>query len=449
MCNKQNIDFLSIASWNINGLYDKVHDDLFLNEICKHDLLFITETHLKNEEHINVTGYYTLHRNHHQIKSNGKIDGGIAMLCKDNLQKGITIVNDQNPDYIWFKLDRQFFTLDKHLYVCAAYLPHEQSHYLAQRDQDTVESIESDIANLSRDGHILILGDLNARSGVLNDYVNADCDLNVYDDADMYLVDDNVGSRCNQDQVINDRGTKLVDLCVQCRLRILNGRTLGDSQGYFTCHRPQGSSTVDYMVLSEEMLHRVQFFLVHDKLDLSDHCKISMQMMCRVRKPDTRGKVKLLPMPPSYKWDDCSIGKYQAALADIEINNQLTDLLGHIYALDEHGINQETTLLNDIIHKAASKSLRAKKPQTNKDTKNQPWYHPSLRILRQRINTKGGLLTRFPNDPYITGSYYKLLKEYRRAVRHHKRQFKQDMINKLDELCDKSPQEYWKLLNRL
>ena len=128
------------------------------------------------------------------------------------------------------------------------------------------------------------------------------------------MIDEDVGPRCNQDQVVNERGRKLIELCVQCRLRILNGRSLGDSQGYFTCHRPQGSSAVDHMLLSEEMLHRVQFFHVYEKLDLSDHCKISMMMRCKVRKPDMHDKTKLTPMPHNYKWEESSIRSYQYAL---------------------------------------------------------------------------------------------------------------------------------------
>lgn len=448
MCSKTTIDFLSIASWNINGLYEKLGDNLFLNDLSKHDIVFLTETHQKNDDSISVEGYYYLHRNHHQPKVNGKIDGGIAMLCREHLKTGITIVNDENADYIWFRLDKDFFSLEKHLYICASYLPHEQSQYLLHREKDVIENIETDFADLSQNGYILLLGDLNARTGVLKDYVIDDCDLNVTDD-DLYIVDENVGSRCNQDNVVNDRGTKLTELCIQSRLRILNGRTLGDSQGLFTCHRPQGSSTVDYMILSEEMIHRVQFFTVHDKRDLSDHCKISMQMKCRVRKPDAHKQINMSPMPPTFKWDESSIHNYQLALADREISTKITQFLAHTCTPDGDGTNLEAKLLNDIILCAASKSLKTRKIKTNNTVKTQPWYHPSLRNMRQRVNAMGHLIRQYPKDPHVTGKYYTLLKVYRRAVKYHKKIYKQDLITKLDNLRDSSPKEYWKLLNKL
>jgi exonuclease III len=448
MTSNKFIDFLSIAAWNINGLYDKIHDDLFVKQLEIHDVVFITETHLKNEESIDVEGYYNLHRNHNQTKKNGKIDGGIGILYKPYLKDGIKLINDQNPDYLWFKFDKNFFSLEKHLYVCAAYLPHEHSQYLIQREQDTIESLESDIVHFSQDGYIMVVGDLNARSGCLKDYVDIDCDIDVHDDGEMYVIDESVGSRYNQDHVVNDRGNKLVELCIQGRLRILNGRTLGDSQGNFTCHRPQGSSTVDYIIISEEILHRAQSFRVHDKLDLSDHCKLSTRMKCKTIKTNTLG-VELSPIPPSFKWDDSLTNKYQDALHSIECGNQLSALLEHKCTPDESGINYETKLFTDIIRKAATKSLKTKNTKMRHGTKTQPWYTTSLRNMRHRVNNMGKLIKQYPKDPQVTGTYHKLLKDYRRATKYHKKMYKQDMINKLDDLHDQSPKEYWKLLNKL
>jgi hypothetical protein len=153
-------------------------------------------------------------------------------------------------------------------------------------------------------------------------------------------------------------------------------------------------------------------------------------------------------MPHTYKWDEGSINSYQCALAQPYITEQLSDFLTHTLP-SEHGINQEAQTLNNIIHNAASQSLRAKKHKSSQVNKTQPWYHPTLKFLRQRVNAQGKLLKQFPNDPHIRGSYYKTLKNYRRSVKYHKKQFKQDMINKLDDLCSNSPRDYWKLLAKL
>jgi hypothetical protein len=46
----------------------------------------------------------------------------------------------------------------------------------------------------------------------------------------------------------------------QTGLRILNGRCAGDITGNLTCNKNRGSSTVDYGLVSEDLLKKVIFF---------------------------------------------------------------------------------------------------------------------------------------------------------------------------------------------
>ena len=47
-------------------------------------------------------------------------------------------------------------------------------------------------------------------------------------------------------------------LCIETKLRILNGRVDGDSLGYNTYYSPRGSSNVDYFLASEDIFHDLQ-----------------------------------------------------------------------------------------------------------------------------------------------------------------------------------------------
>lgn len=448
----QTIAYLSIASWNINGLGDKLKDDLFKKEISKHDIIFLLESHVATSDMDTIDGFHCTQVNHHKTKQNGKIDGGIIMLLKPHIIKGITIIDKSQQDYIWCKLDKHFFGLEKHIYICTAYLPPENSCYLIQRDQDILESIESDISKYSHDGYITLVGDLNARCSTISDHIRQDSNSNAcYDDDDehTYIIDTNIGTRYNQDPTVTNRGSKLTDLCVQCRIRILNGRTLGDTQGYFTCHRPQGSSTVDYMIISEELMHRVQYFHVHTKLDLSDHCKISMQIKCKFVKPGISENIAMSPMPHMYKWDENSIHSYQAALSTQDVQTKLEEFMNPSVNHCQINPDKAAKELNEIFHLAGNKALKKKQPPKLNTPQNKPWFNTNLKYMRQRVNQKGDLLTRFPNDPQIRGSYYKSLKEYNRERKTTQRRYKQDIVSKLDDLCERSPQQYWKLLRKL
>lgn len=49
----------------------------------------------------------------------------------------------------------------------------------------------------------------------------------------------------NNLELINNSGKILLNLCRESGLRILNGRTVGDLQGNFTCITYNGCSVVD------------------------------------------------------------------------------------------------------------------------------------------------------------------------------------------------------------
>lgn len=119
------------------------------------------------------------------------------------------------------------------------------------------------------------MGDFNARTGKLPDFImNDQTQINKFNDQNLlpesYKADTEVG-RINQDIVINSHGKSLLELCISARLRILNGRFIGDSLGYYTYMSLNGYSTVDYAVISEGLLSSVQYFKTDTFNYLSDH----------------------------------------------------------------------------------------------------------------------------------------------------------------------------------
>ena len=109
----------------------------------------------------------------------------------------------------------------------------------------------------------MVMGDLNARTGEDPDLIHND----VYDQNiplfENYLPDSCIIDRYSKDKVVLARGRALNDLCIQTGLRILNGRSTGDLVGNFTCHNYNGSSVVDYGIVSETLLSRINIFKIH------------------------------------------------------------------------------------------------------------------------------------------------------------------------------------------
>jgi len=112
--------------------------------------------------------------------------------------------------------------------------------------------------------------------------------------------------RKNYDSQINEYGKSLLEICKKFDLRIVNGRTSGDSFGRVTCHSPKGISTVDYFVVSHEMLNLVENFIVKEPTIFSDHsqliCWLNVSLPISSEHAD-QPKVTTFSIPKQFIWD--------------------------------------------------------------------------------------------------------------------------------------------------
>ena len=121
-------------------------------------------------------------------------------------------------------------------------------------------------------------GDFYCRTGHNPDYIiNDSTDLNDIGCKNLlpqnYSIDEIPKRRNNQDNICSAQGLNLLDLCISSQLRILNGRYVGDSLGYFTCLTVNGLSSVDYAIAVKAFCPQFYIFL-HKKL-------ITCQIICR------------------------------------------------------------------------------------------------------------------------------------------------------------------------
>ena len=105
------------------------------------------------------------------------------------------------------------------------------------------------------------------------------------------IVDSSIKDRnVTKEQSTNSYGKQITDLCISAKLRILNGRTLGDTMGRITCYKFRGTATADYSICSASLLNSVLTFEVGDYCPLlSDHCPITLTLHSFiVTQPDTQ-----------------------------------------------------------------------------------------------------------------------------------------------------------------
>ncbi|CAC5383757.1 unnamed protein product [Mytilus coruscus] len=139
-----------------------------------YDIVLLTETHIGKDVNIVLPGY-----NYFPVcrpkSANNRYFGGLGIFVKNTILPGIEILKNTSLDYQWVKLDKKFFNFAKHIFLCLAYIIPASSSYIFQSDNDPLETTEKDIINYYAErGHIVICGDLNARTGSELDFIEND-----------------------------------------------------------------------------------------------------------------------------------------------------------------------------------------------------------------------------------------------------------------------------------
>ena len=164
------------------------------------------------------------------------------------------------------RLSKEYFSLSRDIYLCFTSIARAYSSCTLRHNLDILSLLETDISYYSSLGEIMICGDTNARTGIESDYVDNN---NKYISIPHYT---SCQDRKSKDLVCSTRGKELIDLCIAGNLHILNGSAFGDIFGDYTCFQCNGTSVVDYSIVSGSLYRNILYFHVqHFKPLLSDH----------------------------------------------------------------------------------------------------------------------------------------------------------------------------------
>ena len=233
--------------------------------------------------------------------------------------------------------------------------------------------------------------------------------------------------RSNTDKIVNDQGQHLIELCIEFKLRFLNGRFVGDSLGYHTYYGPRGSSAIDYFTVSEDLFYVFSFVNILPPSELSDHSviwsglNIGCLATCSTEADDTNCHM----LPGKYLIDEASKQKYVASLNDDE-SRHLLQLF--VTSVDDQNtcIDTLTKQLSDIIQTAASKSTKFKRFSRVKKKRihfRQKWFNGNCFIMKKELRNLVKKLQRNPNNPDVRASFHSLKKEYNKTLKKTKYDF--------------------------
>ena len=453
---------IAIACWNIDGLhykldntstrYSKLKDESILKSLQNHDIICLVETHCNYTDAIDLDGYSTVMNIRPKSHKATKHSGGIAICIKNTIRPGLTFEPITNSEYLWFKLDKKFFNISDDIYVACIYICPYGSSYSSKTD-DIFDLLESDIGRFSKKGTCLLCGDFNSRTATEPDFCKSDNLDEVLDLPYSYVQDIDI-MRHNCDSSKPDKnGHQLLNLCKGTGVRIVNGRCLGDSSGYFTCFSSNGApSVIDYMLITPSLFDSIDFFHVMDPHHRSIHCCMSITLKTS---PYTTTHVctdNNLQCLKQYKWQEGDDEKFICAMYSTSIRNKLDSIAVSNPNSDSNCINAEVNKLIDIFSETADTAGIRKKSNIKRKTikrKQFKWYNSDCANLRRNLNMQ---IRHIRTDPFNTeklNSFRKLRKLYKNTLRKTKRKYEKQVLDNLENLKSRNPQAFWKTFNDL
>ena len=293
---------MRILLWNAHvfasGRFDSV---CAVRGLLNHDIVIFTETlappsceHAKRK--LSMAGYVHL-ASTRRARSGGRRSGGVSVFLRDSVAARTREVARTNEpigcESLWIRIEDALpggaAILLGACYVSPQTSPvYEHASGSGVAGADVPEAVfgmlTSMIDSLRRDGdEVILAGDFNARTGGLTDVADPA-------EAEVGYIPPTEVPRLNSDTSVNAFGRRLVQLCSDCDLAIMNGRVGGDRPANMTCvavgGNERGASAIDLFIASRgvfasaRQLRVLHSWLWGEGAVVSDHCPVLLKLDC-------------------------------------------------------------------------------------------------------------------------------------------------------------------------
>lgn len=294
---------LSCLSLNVCGVKDKLQRAELIDLVNKNDICCLLESKLTATDVAEFKGYVSLYKNRTYSEHPS---GGVLTLIKESIAPFVTVYENESEknsvyssikyefvnhslcsEAIFFNIGKRY--LGRDIMFVGAYIYHK-----GLKDIDYFSQIEESLLFL-KVSNICILGDLNARTAQVQDVFDERVFFNTFDftvegDSNIFLTD-----RVSQDTQKPDKWSRrLIELCKNFNLAIVNGRTGADAKiGKPTCQK----SVLDYFILSKNLFRpKMEFDILDFDKKLSDiHCPVVLQLEIQPDDAQPEDKLKVNP----------------------------------------------------------------------------------------------------------------------------------------------------------
>ena len=441
----------------MNELNSCLDDEDFINFINLYDIVFCSETWCKPHNNPAIEGYQRINvpRPEYLLKNSRRGHGGVCLFLRDYLSKSVSVVEIDNHGIIWIKIDKDLIRTEVDMFVCFMYIPPQSSCYYNLHNEGFFEYLERTVRLYSNIGLTTVCGDLNARCGTKSDVFVPDLNISDYiptinrDDLEQVCT---LNDRCSTDKIVNPLGNKLIDLCINTNLKIVNGRCGSDAGiGDFTFMSDSGNSLIDYVLAPYELFEHINNFVVHDFFSFSPHAPIEISFNFNMNK--TESSQKFISQSRIVWSDDTSMRNSFVQCIQDKIS-YFSDIVDNIVAINT-SVDQGVDSFSDLLHQCAFKiyGTCTRKPVQSPKFRQMrkyksPWFNAECETARRNYRSAKRSFGKNKSIE-IRGLLLQSRKTYNSTKIKARRNFQLKQRDSMHKYAKSDPQKFWKEIRKL
>ena len=304
----------------------------------------------------------------------------------------------------------------------------------------------------SKEGDVILAGDLNAKTNIESDFVSdIQDDHSPINDISIYSYDLPMPRKNMDKHPVDTQGQNFLQLCKNSNLRILNGRCRGDRLGNLTrfpMALRESPSTLDYLATHTQLMKLVRSMTVLPHYGLPDHNCLCLAVTAKFSVDQVSTEVQVnkpehinYASSPDFLRRLCSPigqGKIRSFFENCKSENETTIDMMHSEFV-EIFISCATNTGTSLPKKRGKKISNTKKP----------WYSSECKVLKSALNRAE---KNFRKDPFNRGLLQILIKarkNFKNKCKESEKKLRNSISEKLLSISEQNPTEFWSLIKRM
>ena len=380
-----------------------------------------------------------------KLSYQGRFSGGVLVFVRKTLSRFIKKVETNYNHIIVLNIDKRLLGTTKNVFLICLYVHPYDSKYWEQSPScygmEVLEQCLIDLYENFNDFHIIICGDLNARTGC-NNTVLCD-DFTVNDNfKQTYLHTTPEFTRFSDDKEITQFGKELLSICSMFNCIIVNGLVCYDFDDSLTYVCNTGGSMIDYFITSSDLFlqQHITSLSVLPSID-SSHFPVSMTLSAVgetcIKSSNTLRNRRIYKRIWNKQLENDFIRNIQC--------DELTDLFMRATDIIDFDVNRALEVFVQGLLRASD--CMVKQVFAGNNFKAPSWFDGECFRLKQKVRC---FLTKFKKSKLDEDrkNYVVERSKYKLMIRNKKSKYKREKARQLASF-GKDSKSFWKNVRQL